>query len=216
MAGAHWALDHQDRLGGWTAWSQLGLHYESAYSAMTQGQGASLLVRAFAATEDARFLEAARRALALMLTPVSEGGVARTVPEGVILEEAALRSGASVLNGWIFALFGLHDFLLARHDEQFASALNRTLDALCAWLPRFHGKWWSRYATDGTIASPFYHDLHVAQLAALELAFPARAHSLAVSRRRFERHAASRVLRARAMVAKALQKLRHPPAVVLR
>jgi heparosan-N-sulfate-glucuronate 5-epimerase len=216
LAGARWCLDRQDEQGGWTAWSQLGLHYQSPYSAMTQGEAVSLLVRAFDTTRDARFVDAARRAIDLMLLPTSAGGVARGVPEGLVLEEAAQQDESTVLNGWIFSLFGLHDFLLVRGDEEVSSALDRTVAALCAWLPRFEGPFWSRYDTRGTIASPFYHHLHIAQLAALEIAFPERSATFAATRRRFELQAGSRVQRFRAVAAKVVQKLRNPPQTILR
>lgn len=216
LAGARWGLERQDDRGGWTAWSQLGLHYRSPYSAMTQGEAVSLLVRAFDSTRDADFMIAARRAIDLMLLPASAGGVAREVPEGLVLEEAAQQSESTVLNGWIFSVFGLHDYLLVRRDEDVSAALDRTISALCAWLPRFEGPFWSLYDTRGTLASPFYHHLHIAQLAALEIAFPDRSATFLATRRRFERQAASRILRFRAIATKVVQKLRNPPDTILR
>ncbi|WP_243337745.1 D-glucuronyl C5-epimerase family protein [Anaeromyxobacter soli] len=183
---------------------------------MTQGEGTSLLVRAYDVTRNEVFLEAARRALALMLLPVDRGGVARDVPEGLVLEEVASQRENAVLNGWIFSLFGLHDFLLVRPDDAVAVALDRTLAALCRWLPRYCGPYWSNYDTQGTLASPFYHRLHIAQLSALEMTFPERAVHFANARARFERQAASRGQSLRALITKAVQKLRQPPPGILR
>lgn len=216
LAGARWALEHQDQAGGWSVWSLLGTHDRSEYSSMTQGEGASLLVRAFEVSRDERFLDAARRALALMLLPVDRGGVAREVPGGLVLEEVANRRENAVLNGWVFSLFGLYDYLLVRRDDEAAAALDRTLSALCLWLPRYYGSYWSLYDTQGALASPFYHHLHIAQLSALEMAFPERAPQFAHARQRFERQAASRLWTLRAVFAKAAQKLRQPPPGILR
>lgn len=216
LAGARWALEHQDHAGGWSVWSLLGTRDRSEYSSMTQGEGASLLVRAFEVTRDERYLDSARRALRLMLLPVDRGGVARDVPEGLVLEEVAQQRENAVLNGWVFSLFGLYDYLLARPDNEVAVALDRTVAALCHWLPRYCGPYWSLYDTEGALASPFYHHLHIAQLAALELAFPERAPHFAGARQRFERQAASRVGTTRAVVTKAIQKLRQPPPGILR
>ena len=43
------------------------------YSAMTQGEAVSVLVRAFSATGEDAYLEGARRALSPMLLPIRKG-----------------------------------------------------------------------------------------------------------------------------------------------
>ena len=71
---AEWALRSQDASGGWAIWPVLGLSYASPYSAMTQGEAVSVLVRAATLTQDVSYSEAARRAIGLMLTTVERGG----------------------------------------------------------------------------------------------------------------------------------------------
>ena len=213
---ARWALAAQNESGGWEVWPRIGLRYASPYSAMTQGEGISVLVRAFSVAGEEAYLEGARRALSPLLAEVSEGGTCRMVPEGLILEEIPLEEPATILNGWIFALYGLYDISLVHGSAEAREALGSTLDALAARLPGYDAGFWSYYDTKGNMASPFYHNLHVAQLRALELSFPGRAASFALLRKTFERQASSRLNLTRAVTLKGYQKLRHPPEVVLR
>lgn len=71
---AEWCLSTQDANGGWAIWPVLGLSYASPYSAMTQGEAVSVLVRAAITNQDKRYAEAARRAIGLMLNSVDQGG----------------------------------------------------------------------------------------------------------------------------------------------
>lgn len=218
---AEWCVRSQDANGGWAIWPVLGLNYASPYSAMTQGEAVSVLVRAASANQDRSYIEAARRAVVLMLTDIKQGGVCRRAPEGLVLEEAPLESHNTMFNGWVFAIYGLYDYLLwaeaADEDAGWVeSALRDTLQALVAYLPRFDAGFWSYYDTSGNLASPFYHQLHIAQLRALEITFPEHADKIGRWRRIFEKQADSRLNRARAVVLKASQKLRRPPEVVLR
>jgi heparosan-N-sulfate-glucuronate 5-epimerase len=216
LALAQWAVDHQDERGGWTAWSQLGLEYQSPYSALTQGEGASLLVRAADMTEDGGFVDRARKAVDLMLAPVEQGGLTRTVGEGLVFEEISDKQAVTILNGWIFALFGLYDYHLARPDQDLQRMIDQSVGALRRWLPRFDGGFWSFYDTSGALASPFYHRLHIAQLRALEATFPGEATAFSEMRERFEWQDSSRVRRMRSIACKVIQKLRNPPDTVLR
>ena len=213
---ANWAQHAQDERGGWGALPAFRVHYDSPYSCISQGEGISLLVRAFSVTGDGFYLESARQALGPLLTPVEEEGTLRRVPAGLVLEEYPLRTGNTVLNGWIFGLFGLYDFLLVEESQEVQEALVANLNALLACLPQYDAGFWSLYDASGALASPSYHRLHIAQLRALELAFPEHAWAFAKSRAAFERQLASRSNRTRAVLMKAYQKLRHPPEVVLR
>lgn len=156
-----------------------------------------------------------------MLAPVEQGGTCRSVSAGVVLEEIPLEPPNTILNGWIFALYGLYDYLLEAKDQdggntQVDESLQASLRALLATLPQFNAGFWSYYDTSGNLASPFYQQLHIAQLKALELTFPEYAESLRHWRQIFERQAASRFNWIRAVALKAYQKLRRPPEVVLR
>jgi hypothetical protein len=214
LAVADWAVERQDPEGGWTSWSQLGLSRPSPYSAMTQGQALSILVRAHRTTLDSRYLDAADRALNLLLRS-GAGGVAVVTDDGLVLEEIRNDEGATVLNGWLFGLFGLYDYTLTVRSDSATTALCETVSALVARLPLYQGSYWSFYDTRRNLASPFYHRLHIAQLRAFEAAFPERAIAVRPVRERFERQDA-RFNRLLAIGIKAAQKLKDPPEVILR
>lgn len=213
---ACWALSSQDDCGGWEVGPLLGLQYASPYSAMAQGEGMSVLARAFLTTGEDIYLESARRALSPLLLEVSEGGTCRRTLEGLVLEEVPLEEPATILNGWVFALYGLYDLFLVHGSSEVREALEASLNGLIIHLPEYDAGFWSYYDTQGNLASPFYHRLHIAQLRALELTFPDRAARFAPLRETFEKQLSSRLNRARAVASKGYQKLRRPPDVVLR
>jgi hypothetical protein len=115
---------------------------------------------------------AARRALASFQTPTSQGGIAECGETGheLWLEEMPQRP-RHVLNGFLSAIFGVHDFRLAFGEANADELLRRSLATLASALPQFDTGWWSLYelgSQDGRVlASRGYHRLHVVQLRAL-------------------------------------------------
>jgi heparosan-N-sulfate-glucuronate 5-epimerase len=208
---ARWAVHSQDDNGGWETWSRLGVTSAVPYSAMTQGEAMSVLVRAYSVTREETYAEGARRALAPMLAPIEKGGTGWLAPEGLILEEVPFRAPKTILNGWIFALYGLYDLTIADESQDAQQALEDTLSALLARLHMYDAGFWSLYDTSGTLAGPFYHRLHIAQLEALELTYPEHAERFRKLRETFQEQLASRLNVARAVALKSYQKLRHPP-----
>lgn len=144
-------------------------------SAMAQGEIASLLVRAAASLARPELLEDARRAVSPLLDP-SSAVVAHTT-SGPALQEYPTDPPAHVLNGWIFALWGLYDVALAAGDADARAGFDAGVAALGARLPLYDTPWgWSRYDLFPHrivhVTSPFYHALHVDQLDALALLAP--------------------------------------------
>lgn len=165
----HWLLDKQDNNGGWPVWSELGLSLASPYSSMTQGECISAFTRAWTLTKDDHFLKGARRALELMIKPIEDGGTSLYENGFFFLEEFPSRPRSTVLNGWIFSLFGIYDYWLALKDQEAYELFRRSLDTLKKHLHQYDAGYWSYYDTQGHLASPFYHDLHIHQLSALAL-----------------------------------------------
>ncbi len=83
-------------------------------SAMVQGLAVSALVRAFVCFDQDRFAAAAVRALQPFHKLTSSDGVATTHPEGSFYEEYPCQPARHVLNGFLYALWGLHDLVRLR------------------------------------------------------------------------------------------------------
>jgi hypothetical protein len=142
------------------------------YSGLAQGQGISLLVRAHSQTKEALYLETARRAYESFLHPTDKGGVIFTDERGdPWIEEYLVTPPTHILNGFIWAVWGIHDYFLATRDPGAADLFARLMGTLTRNLERYDVGFWSLYEQSGTrlkmIASPFYHRLHIVQLRVL-------------------------------------------------
>ncbi len=208
-----WLVDQQDGQGGWDVSDMLRLPRGFRYSAMPQGEAVSALLRAYEMTDDVRFMVSAEKALHVMLTPVEQGGTGNYAAGGLTLEECPSMTRNTILNGWVFALFGIYDFCLATGDAAHSRTFTRSLGTLANELGRFDAGYWSYYDQQGALASPFYHDLHISQLRALHMASGLDDLQQAVDR--WEAYRQSRVNKTRAFVRKAYQKVKQPPAVVI-
>ncbi|QEG41891.1 D-glucuronyl C5-epimerase family protein [Roseimaritima ulvae] len=146
-------------------------------SAMGQGQGISLLVRAHHLLGNDRYLDMAKQALEPFFHPVEKGGVTAYLPDGgIAFEEYPCRPYSHILNGFMFALWGVHDFGIYTQDLQALELAQAGADTLAKMLPRYDVGYWSRYGLfphpSPNVASPFYHELHIAQLRALDMIYP--------------------------------------------
>ena len=164
MQCADWALYHQDNLGRWENF--FFVYPEFPYGSMAQGEGASVLIRAFKYKKDKKYLQGARKALDFMLLPLEDGGTTKIVNGNYYLMEYT--NLGMVLNGAIFSWWGLYDYIIETKDcGKYQHALEETLRSLVEILPLFRSNYWSEYSLDKEIASPFYHNLHIAQMQAM-------------------------------------------------
>jgi hypothetical protein len=155
------------------------------YSALAQGQGISLLVRAHQVTGRASYEATAGRAFETFLATTREGGVAEIDEAGdVWFEEAIVEPPTHILNGFIWAAWGVHDFYLHTGESSARRLFDRAVRTIKRNLHRFDCGYWSLYELSGTklkmLASPFYHRLHQVQLKVMhqltgELEFAKRA-----------------------------------------
>ena len=139
------------------------------YSALAQGQGISLLVRARQETGHAVYLEAARQAFCTFLKPTYEGGITFTDDNGDLwFEEYLVSPPTHILNGFIWAAWGVYDYFLATREESARGLFDQAVQTLIRNLERYDLGFWSLYEQAGTrlpmVASPFYHQLHIVQL----------------------------------------------------
>lgn len=139
------------------------------YSGLAQGQGVSLLLRAHKATGDTRYWDAAQTAFQSLLLPVKDGGVLIVDDRGdTWIEEYLVDPPTHILNGMIWALWGVHDYVLASQEPAARHLFDRVVQTLTRNLPQYDLGFWSLYEQSGTrlkmVASPFYHRLHIVQL----------------------------------------------------
>jgi hypothetical protein len=147
-------------------------------SALGQGRAISVLTRAFEATADVAYRNAALEAVGLFRTPVDEGGVRTEFPDGgIAFEEYPRPRPDIVLNGLITALFGLFDAAMlpsagtagdVNESIKMANALfDESVASLGHNLFRYDLGYWSAYDMSGRVASDEYHAYHVTLLWAL-------------------------------------------------
>lgn len=206
---ADYILEHQEVSGKWDARASIGSSKGNS-SCMAQGQGCSILLRAYQVTNDSRYFQAARKAISFMLLPSEQGGTAVYQGDAISFEKYPPQEGviSSVLNGWIFALFGLYEYVLCTDSEKHRSILERSCRTLESKLPLYDRKFWSNYDLTGTIASPAYHSVHISLLSVLtDLTGSQTMQSYA---KRFESYEKSPLNYMRAVVIKIVQKLIRP------
>src|SRR5207253_1755720 len=88
-------------------------------------------------------------------------------PAGPVPEESPGDPPSLILNGWIYALWGLRDVELGLGSVEAAEMYSRSLDCLRQTIHRYDVGWWTRYSLYPhkivDLAKPFYHRLHVDQ-----------------------------------------------------
>ncbi len=145
-------------------------------SAMAQGEAISVFARAWAETEDPIWLEAADRAFRPFTSDLARNGVVFTESgeEGSVdtwLEEYPHDPPSHVLNGAMFAAFGLYDLTRIPAEESAAAAelLKASSDTLARSLGDYEEDGWVLYQlTGGAYATKTYYGLHIDQLRAME------------------------------------------------
>jgi hypothetical protein len=176
LAGSDWLCSHlqQNSCGVWVWNHHFDWDYRETlkapwYSGLAQGQGISLLLRAHAETGEAQYLDSAQRAFESFHKRVSEGGVV-FVDENQKswFEEYIVSPPTHILNGFIWAAWGVRDYFVATKDCAAEKLFDQAVETLRSNLHRYDLGFWSLYEQSGTslpmVASLFYHRLHIVQL----------------------------------------------------
>lgn len=115
-------------------------------SAMSQGEGISVLLRAYQLTNDQKYLECAKLALKSFEVSLKNGGVRYEDDKGFVwYEEYPADPPSHVLNGFIFALFGLYEFYKVTDDSEALNLFNQGIQTLEANLYLYDLGFWSSY-----------------------------------------------------------------------
>jgi heparosan-N-sulfate-glucuronate 5-epimerase len=182
------------------------------YSGLAQGQGVSLLLRAHANGGDGKYRQAAARAFVPLARPIADGGVlCEDSEKNLWIEEYLVDPPTHILNGFMWALWGVFDYGLVCAEPSAKSIFDRGVVTLLHNLDRFDTGYWSLYEQSGTrlkmLASPFYHRLHIVQLHVMsKLTGDMRFASVAG---RWEEYSHRKSNRARALTRKSIFKLLH-------
>ncbi|UCC45424.1 MAG: hypothetical protein JSU65_05760 [Candidatus Zixiibacteriota bacterium] len=166
---ASWLVKHQQDNGAWLNGlpaAKFGLTTPHV-SAMTQGLAISFLLRAGRILGEPKHTTVSVKALGPFARSIQDDGVTSRNPEGPFYEEYPGVPTRHVLNGFIFAMLGLHDLVRFEDVRQAAELFAEGLTTLKSWLPRFDLGYWSLYHIPESPRNPAtipYHRLHVSQL----------------------------------------------------
>lgn len=133
-------------------------------SGMAQGQGLSLLMRAYQHTNSSRTADIAWRAALSYLYDLNEGGIlSKTAKGNFFIEEYAFRPAIHVLNGCLYSLIGLYEFLQVFPDPRLQEVMLSCIRGIEEVLPSYDLGWWSRYSAcfRWNLASFHYHEVHI-------------------------------------------------------
>jgi heparosan-N-sulfate-glucuronate 5-epimerase len=178
---ADWLLEHRSEEEGGVVWrTNLPVpkygQEPGWISAMGQGQAISVLLRAHKLTGEELYSEVAHRAFPALRLPVAEGGTQSLIDGHPVLEEYPTAHPCGVLNGWIFALFGVHELATAGGSAEARELFERSAAGLIELLPRYDNGWWSLYSLYDhgrpDLAKPFYQRLHPELLEGLAVIYP--------------------------------------------
>jgi hypothetical protein len=171
LAQAEYLLREQRENGGYAyafAVPRYGLR-PGWFSAMAQGQAASVLLRAYWLSRERKYRVAAANAAQLLAIDVAHGGVSFIRNDSVFFEEFAAPHPVHVLNGHLFAAFALWELTKFNVTPHLRELHEHAVDTLERWIHRFDADGWSYYhlgarENERRYAQLLYHQAHVAQL----------------------------------------------------
>ncbi len=140
------------------------------YSGLAQGQGLSVLCRAYQATNDYKYLENIEKVYQSFLVDVENGGVTFLDRNGDIwIEEYIMKNNPThILNGFIWGLWGIYDYWLLTKNKDIKNKFDQYIKTLNNNLDKYDIGYWSLYELSELKikmrSSIFYHKLHIIQL----------------------------------------------------
>ncbi|MEN9441386.1 MAG: hypothetical protein RLZ33_1463 [Bacteroidota bacterium] len=139
-------------------------------SAMAQGECLSFYLRMFQILQDDSILQKCHLIFNTMMVPVSENGVKTTDENGYNwLEEYPSTPSSYVLNGFIYAVFGIQDYFRITKSEIAKTELNHYFKTLEDNIEKFDAGFWSYYDLQYKELVKFYYqkNVHAPQMEAL-------------------------------------------------
>lgn len=140
-------------------------------SCMSQGEGISVLVRAYKVTGDEKYLEKAIQSTIPLKQSIEAGGVRSFIDnDSVFLEEYPTKTPIHVLNGFLYAMIGLIELRKFKPECVNALDFDGLLDTLVNNIGRWDLGYWSAYDLShetnfqANACTVSYHNLHISQL----------------------------------------------------
>lgn len=201
----------RSEIGAWVFDYSLDFYGPEApwISGMAQGQGISLLLRAYPLVSDKKVLNLSHQAFEAFLHPVSAGGVVSHFPDGsIVFEEFPTVPPSLVLNGHMFALLGIHDYATYWRDKSALGLFEVAIQGLRSNVERYDTGCWNVYDLHPSrrLASPMYIRVHVQLLRILgNLSGEGFFYEVAETWQRYLRHP---VCRLRWLLGKLIEKIR--------
>ena len=140
------------------------------HSGLAQGQGLSVLCRAYRTTEDNRYLDSIEKVYQSFLIDIKNGGVTFKDNQGNIwIEEYIMQKDPThILNGFIWGLWGIYDYWLLTKNKDIEKLFYKYIKTIEENITKYDIGYWSLYELSklpiDMRASIFYHKLHIVQL----------------------------------------------------
>lgn len=136
-------------------------------SAMTQGEIISFYLRMYQEISDIQLLRTAEKAYTFMQKGVDEGGIRRCdEKKNVWLEEYPSEPPSYVLNGFIYAIWGLYDLYRVTERADVKADIDACVKTLKENIHRYDSGYWSYYDLVKKELVRYYYqkNVHVPQL----------------------------------------------------
>ncbi len=150
LAQASWLIEHESHIGedagGWPiSFPLLELNTGGSYlSALTQGIGISVLVKAYQLTGNQGFLDVTDRVIRTFERDILDGGVSSPLGVGgIFFEEIAIYPASHNLSGCIFAILGLYDYVRLTGNVQVEELIQCSLATMHTFLDEFDAGCWT-------------------------------------------------------------------------
>ena len=139
------------------------------YSGLAQGQGLSVLTRAYYETKNKEYLDASKKVYDSFLVNVENGGVTDIdANKNLWIEEYIVNQPTHILNGFIWGLRGIYDYWLLTGDKDIKYRFDKYVKTIKLNIYKYDIGYWSLYELSNLKikmrSSIFYHRLHIVQL----------------------------------------------------
>jgi len=179
LSCADWLRDNLKKYGDFFYWEYTfentsfpgGLNKVPWFSAMAQGEGSSVLLRAFCETNNEEYLKSARKAIEPIFHDLSEGGISVVKKDKFIFpQEYPTNPPSDILNGAISSYFGVYDYYRVTRDPEIKRFCEIIASSFLGVIDQYDGGYWSFYCRwPKYLATQHYNNVHVTQLRLLYL-----------------------------------------------